>query len=540
MAEPMNEPTTLHGALAAAARRAPATPVTFHTGREQVTLAELVAQSHAVAGALAAAGVRRGDRVGVLCQNEADFFRVLIGLGVLGACACPFALPTMARDGYAERISGIIAAAEIRTVVLSERLARLRGVLGTALDGITALSTSDLRGEHPAPPDSEVTGDDDLIVQFTSGSTSAPKGVRLTHANVLACLDAIGSAIELTGEDSAGNWLPLFHDMGLFGSLAALHYPIPLTVWQPSVFVKDPAHWLKMMSDSGITACPMPNFAYEALARAVPEDEVADYDLSKWRVAFNGAEPIAVDTLEGFLEHFSPAGFRPESMLPVYGLAEATLPVTFSVLKEPPHADWVDRARLAATGEAIAVPRDAPGARGIVSVGPPVQRMAVRVTDPDTGVTLDERIVGEIEIRGASVTPGYLHGEQPFTEDGWLRTGDLGYLADGELHITGRRKEMIIVRGDNYYPEDVEAAVRTDPAVHRRRCVAYLDETAERMVLVVESTAPDTDDLRAHLRAKVSAATGLDDIRVVVAGPHAIPRTSSGKLQRLASRTRFG
>ncbi|RLK58140.1 AMP-binding protein [Actinokineospora cianjurensis] len=536
----MAEPDTLHAALAAAVRRRPGTPVTFHTGRETLSLGELLDQSHEVAGALAEAGVRRGDRVGLLCQNEADFFRVLIGLGVLGACACPFALPTTARDGYQERIASIIAAAGIRTVVLSERLARLRGVLGSALDGITEVSTANLRGAHADPPASGVTGDDDLIVQFTSGSTSAPKGVRLTHANVLACLNAIGGGIELTDDDDAGNWLPLFHDMGLFGSLAALNHPIPLTVWQPSVFVKDPAHWLRTMSEAGITACPMPNFAYDALARAVPEAEVADYDLSRWRVAFNGAEPIAVDTLEGFLDHFAAAGFRPESMLPVYGLAEATLPVTFSTLHAPPHADWVDRARLAATGEAVAVARNAPGARGVVSVGRPVARMNVRVTDPDTGVPLAERVVGEVEIRGASVTPGYLRGEQPFTADGWLRTGDLGYLAGGELHITGRRKEMIIVRGDNYYPEDVEAAVRTDPAVHRRRCVAYLDEAAERMVLVVESTAPDTEELRSRLRARVGAATGLDDVRVVVAGPQAIPRTSSGKLQRLASRSRFG
>ncbi|MBM7774119.1 acyl-CoA synthetase (AMP-forming)/AMP-acid ligase II [Actinokineospora baliensis] len=535
----MPEPTTLHAALAAAAERGPDTPITFHTGREQLTLTELLDQSHAMAGAMAAAGIRRGDRIGLLCQNEADFFRVLLALGILGACACPLPLPTMARDGYQVRVRGVITAADIETVVVSERLTKLRGVLGPALDGTTALSTGDLR-EHEAPPGSGVSGDDDLIVQFTSGSTSVPKGVRLSHANVLACLTAINNGIELSGADRAGNWLPLFHDMGLFGSLAALYYPIPLTVWQPSVFVKDPAHWLRLMSEIGVTACPLPNFAYDAMARAVPEEEVSGYDLSQWRVAFNGAEPIAVDTLEEFLNHFAPAGFRREAMLPVYGLAEATLPVTFSELTAPPRVDWVDRPQLAETGKAVPVDRENPDARGVVSVGRPVTAMAVRITDPDTGAPQGERVVGEVEIKGASVTAGYLRGDQPFTEDGWLRTGDLGYTAGGELHITGRRKEMIIVRGDNYYPEDVEAAVRTDPAVHRRRCVAYLDEEAERLVLVVESAEEDSPALRERLRSVVATATGLDDVRVVVAPPQAIPRTSSGKLQRLASRARFG
>ncbi|WP_035306181.1 AMP-binding protein [Actinokineospora inagensis] len=536
----MAEPGTLHDALAAAAGRRPDTPVSFRVDRTTVRLDDLVEQSYSVAGSLLRAGVRPGDRIGLLCQNEADFYRVLIGLGVLGACACPLPLPTTARDGYQAKISAIVTASGLRTVVLSERLTRLRSVLGNALDGITQISTGDLHDYSTRPPsDSGPGADQDLIVQFTSGSTSVPKGVRLTHGNVDACLAAIVEGIALTDDDVAGSWLPFFHDMGLFGTLAGIYHPIPLTVWPPSTFVKDPARWLREMTEVGVTAIPMPNFAYDALMRAVADP--AEYDLSRWRVAFNGAEPIAADTLAGFLAHFAPAGFRPETMFPVYGMAESTLPITFSRIGEPPRVDWVDRARLAETGRAIPIDRGSPVARGIVSVGQPVARMAVRVADPDSGVLLGDRTVGEVEIKGALVTPGYLTGDQPFTADGWLRTGDLGYTADGALHITGRRKEMMIVRGDNYYPEDVEAAVRTDPDVFRRRCVAYLDDsdTGAHMVLVVESAADDSPQLRDRLRARVAAATGLDDVRVVIAAPQAIPRTSSGKLQRLASRARF-
>ncbi len=252
-----------------------------------------------------------------------------------------------------------------------------------------------------------------------------------------------------------------------------------------------------------------------------------------------------MDTVETFLRHFAPAGFPPATMMPVYGLAEATLAVTFPPLGRPVRADWVDRVQLSEHRRAVPVERSSPLARGVVSVGSPVLGMEVRIVDPGTGEPAGEREAGEVQIRGASVTTGYLRaGEQPFTADGWLRTGDLGYLAGGELHVTGRLKELIILRGENFYPEDVEASVRTDPGVHRRRCVAFVDDVGdgEHMTLVAETTLTgqaDRDRLTTRLRLRVAELTGLDDLRVVLVVPQSIPRTSSGKLQRLASRGRF-
>ncbi|WP_307856418.1 AMP-binding protein [Catenulispora pinistramenti] len=532
---------TLHGELDRTARSQPGQLVSFVNERVELRLDELCAQSRSMALVMAESGVRRGDRVGLMLANEPAFLISLVALSRLGACACPLSLPTSGRDGYAEKVQGILAAAGVRQVVVSRKLARLKSLLAQALAGVSQLPADELAhgeaGEFP-----EVSGDDDLIVQFTSGSTSRPKGVRLRQTNLLAGLDAIRLGVDLGRPgDRAGVWLPLFHDMGLVGMLAAVVTGIPVSIWSPSSFVKDPARWLREVSDGGHTACAMPNFAYDLLRQAVPADDVPGYDLSRWRVAFNGAEPIAADSVAAFLAHFEPAGFRPEAMLPVYGLAEATLAVAFPPLGREPKVDWVDRVTLAES--ALAVPRDSAssGARPVVALGGPVAGIEFRIADPKNDGVLGERRVGEVQVQGAPVTPGYVGTqEQPLTVDGWLRTGDLGYLADGELHVTGRIKEMMIVRGVNYYPEDIEALIRADAEVYRRRCVAFIEgsEAAERIVLVAETTVDDDDErsrLRERLRAKVIAETGLEQLAVTLVGPNSIPRTSSGKLKRLES-----
>jgi acyl-CoA synthetase (AMP-forming)/AMP-acid ligase II len=543
----------LHGELDRTARSHPAQLVSFVSERVELRLDELCAQSRVMAHSLAASGVRRGDRVGLMLTNEPAFLVALVAVSRLGACACPLSLPTSGRDGYPDKVQGILAAAEVRQVVVSRKLARLKSLLAQALAGVSQLPADELgdgeAGQFAEASElselselSEVSENDDLIVQFTSGSTSRPKGVRLRHTNLLAGLDAIRSGVDFGRPgDRAGVWLPLFHDMGLVGMLTAVLTGTPVSIWSPSSFVKDPAGWLREMSDGRHTACAMPNFAYDLLRQAVPAADVPGYDLSHWRVAFNGAEPIAADSVAAFLSHFAPAGFRPEAMLPVYGLAEATLAVAFPPLGRAPQVDWVDRATLAESALAMPGDPDSPGARPMVALGGPVRGIEIRIADTKNGGVLGERRVGEVQVHGAPVTPGYVGtDEQPLTADGWLRTGDLGYLADGELYVTGRIKEMMIVRGANHYPEDIEALIRTDAEVYRRRCVAFIDgsDTAERIVLVAETTVDDADQrsrLAERLRAKVIAETGLDQLAVTLVGPNSIPRTSSGKLQRLAS-----
>lgn len=536
---------SLHAALERTAAAAPAAALTFVSEHEELRVDQLCEQSRTMAGALARNGIRQRDRVGVLCANESAFFRCLFALSRLGATACPLPLPTTGRDGYVAKIRGVLAVADVRVVLVSRKLDRLRRLVGDAVGDARVIVVDDLPAAA-AVDGVDIAEQDDLIVQFTSGSTASPKGVRLTHANVLAGVDAIRTGIDLGRPgDLPAIWLPLFHDMGLFGTLTALLTGVSMSVWAPSAFVKDPARWLRAISDGGYTAWALPNFGYDYLRRAVPADEVADYDLSRLRVALNGAEPIAPDSVAAFTEHFVPAGFRPEAMLVVYGLAEATLAVTFPELGTRPVVDWVDRAALTGDRRARPVAAGAPGARGVVALGSPVKGLDVRIADPDDCRPLGERSLGEVQVRGRSVTTGYLGATvQPFSADGWLRTGDLGYFAGGQLYVTGRSKEMLIVRGGNFYPEDIEAAARTDPGVHRRRCVAFVsDDDGDGIIVLVAESLVDSgverDELTGRLRERVKAVTGLDRLRVVLVGPHAIPRTSSGKLQRIASRTAF-
>jgi acyl-CoA synthetase (AMP-forming)/AMP-acid ligase II len=497
-----------------------------------------------VAGGLARLGAGPGRRIGVLFGTEPDFLPALFGILRTGAAVCPLPLPTTARDlpAYLERLVGIVTAAGLTSVVVSDRLGELEAPLATAL-GVPLHHVAELAGA--GGPDRSGP-EDTAIVQFTSGSTAAPKGVVLPHRAVTAGLDAINQGAGMDRERDLGAvWLPLYHDMGLFGTLSAVVIGMPVDLWSPAWFIRHPDRWLAAVARGGHTVCPLPNFAYDQLVDAVPAADLAGLDLSRWRVAFNGAEMVSMESIEAFLAHTAPAGFRPEAMFPVYGLAEATLAVTFPPLGRPPRADWVDRERLAATGRAEPVGRDAPGARGVVGLGFPVPGMAVRVADPRTGGPRPEREVGEVQARGASVTTGYLGGgDGLFTADGWLRTGDLGYLAGGELHLTGRIKDMMIVRGENHYPEDVESAARAATGVYKRRCVAFVagggDGTGpERMVLVAETAVADPGHrarLAADLRSRVGAATGLADLDVQLLPPRSIPRTSSGKLRRQATR----
>jgi len=541
----------LSDGLAAVVAADPASPLSFPSVNRNLTVSELAAASSAASGALVGRGVEGGERIGVLSRNSPEFLIALFATVGVGAAAAPLPLPTSARDlaGYASRLTGILAAADIRRILVDDKLggiaSRLAGVLG-AVELIPVGSlTAPTGGPSPSLP--TAAPDDLAVVQSTSGSTAAPKGVRLTHRNVLAGLTAIAEGLAIQpGEDHGALWLPMFHDMGLFGTLAGMFAGIPMTVWQPGAFVKDPARWLRQFAAVGGTISPAPSFGYEAMTDAVGRHEVRELDLRRWRVALNGAEPIPMAVLERFVEHFAPAGFAPSAMLPVYGMAEATLAVTFPPLGRVPSALWVDRDRLATDGVAVDVPRDAAGARGLPALGRPVRGVRVRVVAAG-GRPAHDREIGEVEIAGEPITAGYLTapgapGVPVPDADGWLGTGDLGFLHAGELYVTGRRKEMIIVRGVNFYPEDAESVIRDAPGLHRRRCVAFADTSedgAESITVVGESALEDPADrarLAADLRTAVCVALGLPDVAVHLVAPDDLPRTSSGKFQRLAAR----
>ncbi|WP_433664381.1 fatty acyl-AMP ligase [Nocardia sp. CA-128927] len=537
---------TLNGRMAEIAAGHPRVAATFCSVSETVDYAELHRRSQAAATALVRRGVSRGEPVGILCPNAPEFLISLFGVAAAGGAATPLPLPAGARQmgGYPQKLAAIVEAAGMRTVLMSHRFAELAAVLADAVN-VELIDTATLfaEGDTDDIPLPTLGADDLAIVQFTSGSTAKPKGVRLTHHNVLSGLAAIRTGIALDLADTGGFWLPLFHDMGLFGTLSAILRGIPAHVWSPLAFVKDPARWLAEFATSATTITAMPNFGYEALLAAIPAEQVTDYDLSNWRIAFNGSEPISRDVVTAFCERFAPAGFAPTTMFGVYGMAEATLAVAFPPLGREPLFEWVDRAALSDDAQAQQVSPDAPGAKAVAGVGSAVDGMRLRIVDQDDDHELPDGAVGEILIQGPSVTDGYLTAEPAtvaglFT-DGWLRTGDLGYLRAGELFVTGRRKEMITVRGVNYYAQDVEATVRDLDGIYKGRCTAATDpDGADVIALIAESelTGAAAAALGERIRAQVAAELGLAAVEVYLVEPRSIPRTSSGKLQRLAAR----
>ena len=575
MSEPVSEPVsdpvsdTVHGVLDAAAAARPGQLVRFPSEREAVSYHELARSARALARQLAAGdlgagrltgGVRPGEPVGVLSPNAPEFLRSLFAVTAAGGAACPLPLPAGLADvaAYGNRLARIADVAGMRLVLVSPRLHQLADHLRAALPKLT-LVTVGLPGDAGSPGDPgappaaatkaplpAVAPHDAAIVQFTSGSTALPKGVRLTHRNVLAGLAAISEGIALGPSDSGGFWLPLFHDMGLFGVMAGIQAGIPLHIWSPLSFIKHPARWLGEFLASGATITAMPDFGYRTLTAAVSAPEAAGLDMAHWRIAFNGAEPVQAQTVHEFTSRFGPAGFRPGAMFTVYGMAEATLAITFPPLGRTPVFHWVDRDKLAATGQAVPAAPGTPRARAIAGAGRPVAGMELRVADPDSGASVPDGVVGEILIRGAAVTAGYL-GEQPAgNAAGWLRTGDLAFTCDGEVFITGRRKEMITVRGANYYPQDVEVIARRVPGVFRGHCAAVAGQgaasagsaSAEEVLLIAETTLAGAaaGELAGELRRRVAAELGLTQVTVRLVKPRAIPRTSSGKIRRLASR----
>lgn len=543
---------TLIDLLEDRAREFPGQRLRFVEEGRELSSAELLAEARAVAGGLAGAGVRRGDLVAFVMPNGSGFLRVVFGSQYLGAVPVPLAMPFGGIDEYLDHLGGVVADGSIRHLVV-DLPARIRARLVAALPGVSVIDLQDLgAGGEYVPPEGPRDGEGIAFIQYTSGSTSAPKGVVLTHANIIAGLNAITSPAAVGPADRWGLWLPLFHDMGIFSLLAAMSVGADVVLWQPRTFVRKPLDWIAEFAEAGCTLCSAPNFFFDTLvaaSRARQDEPSAEEsgpsaegsgpvapDLSRWRLTFNGAEPVNATTVDEFCAEFAPNGFRRAAMYPVYGMAEATLAVTFPPLGREPVVLRVDRRQLVENGRAVAADPSAAvdTTRDLVGVGQPVPGVRVRVAGDDGPAP--EAVVGEIEISGPPVTAGYYLravGEER-TADGWLRTGDLGLVADGELYVVGRVKDMVIVGGVNYHAEDIEAVVRDHPGVYRKRCVAVLD-TDETMAIVAETSLEEEAEraaLAADIRMDVRARTGLPTVRVHLVTPRYLPQTSSGKFQR--------
>ncbi|HXJ78637.1 MAG TPA: AMP-binding protein [Candidatus Methylomirabilis sp.] len=519
-------------------------------GREQpITYGALHERACAIAAGLRARGLGRGDTVALMLRSEQAFFDSFFGVLLAGAVPVPI-YPPFRRDRvaeYAGRQINILDNAQARALITFPEAAPVAGLLRSRVSSLRhVLTASELAPSGTPVPVVRVTGDDSALIQYTSGSTGAPKGVLLSHANILANIRAIGEALAIGPEDVAVSWLPLYHDMGLIGSwLGALYFGIPIVVLSPLAFLSRPARWLQTLHTHRASLSAAPNFAFDLCVKRIADEELQGVDLSSWRLALNGSEPVSADTIDRFSRRFARFGFRRQAMCPVYGLAEASVALTIPTPGTGPHVDTIAREPFQQRGEASSASAEDPSCLRFVSCGRPLPRHHVRIVDR-AGQPVGERREGRIEFRGPSVTSGYCRNEKATRatlHEGWMDSGDLGYWADGDLFVTGRQKDMIIKAGRNLYPQEVEEVVGAVPGI-RKGCVAAFGVHdpaigTERLVVIAESRETDPDK-RAQLHAdaldRIVAALGVPADTVVIAEPGSVFKTSSGKIRRSATK----
>jgi acyl carrier protein len=528
-----------------------------------LTFGELLAGAERVAAGLAQRGIGRGDTVALMLPTSRDFFLSFAGTLLAGATPVPIYPPFRADriSEYAERQSAILANAGARLLVTFREAASAANLLKPLVPSLEGVVTAEalVRSDVAIPLGTQLhsRANDLALLQYTSGSTGNPKGVMLTHANLLANVRSIGEALGLRNEDVGVSWLPLYHDMGLIGAwLMPLYFGLPVVVMSPLAFLSRPAKWLRAFHRYRGTIGAAPNFAYELAAAKISDEEIQGVDLSPWRAALNGAEPVLPATLDRFVARFAAYGFRRETLLPVYGLAEASLAVTIPQVGRGPLVDRLDRTAFAQDGRAVPVAPETPAEDlnviSFVSVGPPVPRHEVRIVN-DRGEDLAERREGQLWFRGPSTTQGYYRNEEATAAllpeglaAGWVNSGDRAYRADGEIYITGRVKDIIIHAGHNLYPHEIEDCVAHVAGV-RKGCVVAFGATdpvagTERLVIVAESRERNRDareKLAQAIFAQVTETLGEPPDKVEVVPPNAIPKTSSGKLRRDATKQRF-
>jgi acyl-CoA synthetase (AMP-forming)/AMP-acid ligase II len=535
---------TLFGALdRAATLDKPGAGYRFLDRKEQETwrcFPSIAERAARIAGGLWQRGVRPGDTVAIVLPTSPDFIDVFFACSHMGAIPVPLYPPVrLGRlDEYYEQTARMLQASQAKILLTDARAGKLMGkVLTLCAPPLGLCRVDDLTNTEPLSPHRS-TADDIAMVQFSSGTTGKPKPVALTHSHVLSNAHAIlGNFKERKNEEPSGvSWLPLYHDMGLVGCVfPAVLYPGPLTLIPPEVFLARPAIWLRTLSRYRGMISPAPNFAYALCVERIRDEELEGCDLSSWRYALNGAEPIAPKTLRAFIDRFAAWGLRPEAMTPVYGLSEAALAVTFS--------DWhssYDTIRLDRSALMQGRAEESPKGIEITCVGQPLPGFDIEIRNKD-GERQAENIVGRLWARGPSVMDRYLDDTPPPKKEGWLDTGDLGFIRNEALYITGRAKDVIVIRGRNHAPHELEAAVDRVEGM-RIGCAAAvgdLDDGGERIIVFVETRGAVRDHFAEECRQAILGATGIDPDLVIPLSPGTLPRTSSGKIRRTEALLRW-
>jgi len=515
-----------------------------------LTYAQLARAARAVASGLIARDVAPGDRVALMLPTCLDFFAAFLGVLYAGAVPVPIYPPARLNqlEEHMRRQAGILRNAGASLLITVPEAVRLGALLRGEVETLGAIESVATLTAHveavPLPPVSD--GAATAFIQYTSGSTGDPKGVVLSHANLLANIRALGAALDATSADIFVSWLPLYHDLGLIGAwLGCLYFAAALYVMSPLSFLVRPQSWLWAIHRYRATLSAAPNFAYELCVDKIADADIEGLDLASLRACANGAEPVSVPTLRRFTRRFGKYGFPPEAMCPAYGLAENTVGLAFPPLGRPPLIDRVDRASLSLRGVAAPARPDDQTALEIVSCGQPLPGHEVRIVD-DLGREQGDRREGRLEFRGPSATSGYFRNDAKTRElfhDGWLDSGDQGYVAGGEVFVTGRIKDIIIRAGRHIYPQEIEQAVGEVAGAVKNGVAAFgmVDKASatERTVIMVETATRDDasrDALRGAAREVTTDILGSPPDEVVLVPPGTVPKTSSGKIRRGAAR----
>jgi acyl carrier protein len=501
------------------------------------------------AARLAEAGLAPGQTVAIMLPTSADYLYCFYGVLLAGGVPVPLYPPARLAtiEDHMTRHVGILKSCGAAIMVTIPEAKALAWLLRAQVESLRAVLVPQdfaegLSSFAPVRGRSGHIG----FLQYTSGSTGSPKGVVLTHANLLANVRAMGEAARVTPEDVFVSWLPLYHDMGLIGGcFATMYLGFPVVLMSPLAFLSRPASWMRAIHRHRGTISGGPNFSYELCLRRIPDAEMEGLDLSSWRFAFNGAEPVSPDTISSFEEKFSKWNLRKNSISPVYGLAECSVGLAFTPPGEPWRVDLLDREHFSSTGEAREAASGDPSPLRIVGCGRPIPNHDLRVVDA-AGFELPDRAEGQLQFRGPSATTGYYRNPEAtrglFAGE-WVNTGDRAYLSEGMLYITGREKDIIIRSGRNISPYELEEAVGDLPGI-RRGCVAVfgsMDRASgtERVVVLAETREKEVIDpsaLKTRINSLAVSLIGSPADDIILAPPHTVPKTSSGKIRRVAAR----
>lgn len=515
---------------------------------EQITYASLRDAAREIATGLVSRGLQPRQTVALMLPTSRDYLACFYGVMIAGGIPVPIYPPARLSqiEEHIQRHARILdnaQAAVLITVPQAKTVAYLlRGSVPSLREVVTPAELA-----QPATSIAYRADHQDIaFLQYTSGSTGDPKGVVLTHANLLANIRTMGAALQVGAEDVFVSWLPLYHDMGLIGAwLGSLYHALPLVLMSPLAFLARPARWLQAIHRHRGTISAAPNFAYELCARKLSAEDLQGIDLGCWRFALNGAEPVSPATLEAFAGRFAPYGLRPEAMTPVYGLAECSVGLAFPPLARGPKIDAIARQPFAEMRLAVPTTPGAADALLVPGCGLAIPGHQIRVVD-ESGFELPDRRVGSVQFKGPSATQGYYRNPEAsrrLFRDSWLDSGDYGYLVQGEIYLTGRAKDLIIRGGRNIYPYELEAAVGELPGV-RKGCVAVFGSSdsangTERLVVFAETRETQEaacQALRGRINDVAVDVIGMPADDIVLVPPHTVLKTSSGKIRRAASR----